>query len=238
MSEAGVVEPNDRFRRLASPVHTLVVIAVLAVWTYFGANMADRMRAEAHPNRVRMYLLTLAFEWLLLGLVVWGVRRGGTKISLIMGNRWASAKLLLRDIGIALAFLVVSAGVLNLVGMLLGTSSNSSKLEFMAPRGAVEIALWLLLSTTAGICEEAIFRGYFQRQLTALTHNTPTGIALAAVLFGAAHAYQGFRMVVLIAVFGSLFGVLAYWRRSVRPGMIAHTLQDALSGLVVSLQRH
>jgi len=34
-----------------------------------------------------------------------------------------------------------------------------------------------------------------------------------------------------IVVLGSLLGLLAYWRRSLRPGMIAHAMQDGLVGL-------
>ena len=37
---------------------------------------------------------------------------------------------------------------------------------------------------------------------------------------------------VQIAVLGALSGILTHWRRSVRPGMIAHALQDFLGGLV------
>jgi hypothetical protein len=33
---------------------------------------------------------------------------------------------------------------------------------------------------------------------------------------------------VVITVFGCLFGLLAQWRQSLRPGMIGHFLQDAL----------
>jgi membrane protease YdiL (CAAX protease family) len=39
----------------------------------------------------------------------------------------------------------------------------------------------------------------------------------------------------LIAVFGILFGLLAYWRRSLRPGMVAHFVQDGIAGV---LARH
>jgi hypothetical protein len=31
-----------------------------------------------------------------------------------------------------------------------------------------------------------------------------------------------------------LYGTLAHWRRSLRPGMIAHTLGDAVDGLVLA----
>jgi hypothetical protein len=45
-------------------------------------------------------------------------------------------------------------------------------------------------------------------------------------------------MVILIALFGAMFGIMADWRRSVRPGMIAHAWQDSLGGLVAGLMKH
>jgi hypothetical protein len=35
-----------------------------------------------------------------------------------------------------------------------------------------------------------------------------------------------------------MFGILAHWRGTVRPGMIAHAWQDTLGGLVGSLTKH
>jgi hypothetical protein len=94
------------------------------------------------------------------------------------------------------------------------------------------MALWVALSITAGICEEAVYRGYMQKQFMALTRSVPAGIVLSAAAFGAAHSYQGFARASLIGVMGAMGGILAYWCRSVRPGMIAHALQDVLGGLV------
>jgi hypothetical protein len=37
----------------------------------------------------------------------------------------------------------------------------------------------------------------------------------------------------LIFIFGLLFGLLAWWRKSLRPGMIAHAWHDSLSGAVL-----
>src|ERR1700733_3096211 len=42
-----------------------------------------------------------------------------------------------------------------------------------------------------GICQEAIYRGYLQRQFMPVTKNVPAGIVLSAVAFGLAHLYQG-----------------------------------------------
>lgn len=90
----------------------------------------------------------------------------------------------------------------------------------------------MVLSLSAGICEESLYRGYFQRQFMALTKSVPAGILLSAAAFGGAHAYQGFRPAFQIGLLGAMAGVLAHWRKSVRPGMIAHTLQDVLGGFV------
>src|SRR2546430_739229 len=123
-------------------------------------------------------------------------------------------------------------------GWLLRIAALGHNTQFMLPHRGIELTFWIALSVTAGICEETIFRGYLQRQFMALTKNAPAGILLSAATFGAAHAYQGFRMVILIGLYGSMFGTLAYWHGSVRPGMIAHAWQDSLNGVLASAIRH
>ncbi len=227
-----------RYPRVAGPIHTILVLAVLGVWAFLGRIIADQMRAAANPHRVRYYLLTLFFEWLLFVFVLVGVRRSGASVLLILGDRWHSVRQVLRDVGIAAAFWLVSAGLLLILGRLLRITALRQKMDFILPSGWAEITLWVALSVTAGICEETVFRGYLQRQFIALTRNAPAGILLSAAAFGAAHAYQGFRMVILIGLYGAMFGILAHWRGSVRPGMIAHAWQDSLSGVVSSVMRH
>jgi hypothetical protein len=41
-------------------------------------------------------------------------------------------------------------------------------------------------------------------------------------------------MMIVIAVYGCMFGSLAWWRKSLRPGMMAHFIQDAIGGLVLA----
>jgi hypothetical protein len=52
----------------------------------------------------------------------------------------------------------------------------------------------------------------------------------ASILFGAAHAYQGLKQAIVIAVLGTLYGVLASWCGTLRPGMIAHAWSDIYGG--------
>jgi len=211
---------------------------MLGVWAFLAMVMANQMRTAVNPHRVRSYVLTIFFEWLLFVFVVVGVRRSGASVLLVLGDHWHSARQVLRDIGIAAAFWLVSAGILFILGRLLRVAALARNMDFILPHGGAELTLWIALSVTAGICEETIFRGYLQRQFIALTKSAPAGILLSAAAFGVAHVYQGFRMVILIGVFGAMFGILAYWRGSVRPGMIVHAWQDSLGGVVSALMRH
>jgi CAAX protease family protein len=229
---------SDRYPQAAGPIHTIFVLAMLGGWTFWGKILADQLRAAANPNRLRFYVLTLFFEWFLFVLVVAGVRRSGAPILMVLGDRWDSVRQVLRDIGIAAVFWLVSSGLLLVLGWLLRIAALGRNMGFMLPHGGAEITLWLALSVTAGICEEMIFRGYLQRQFMALTKSVPAGILLSGAAFGAAHAYQGFRMVILIGLYGAMFGILAHWRGSVRPGMIAHVWQDSLSGVLAGVLRH
>ena len=106
----------------------------------------------------------------------------------------------------------------------------------LAPSNGIEIAAWVLLCIIAGIAEESIFRGYFQRQFTAWARGAvAVGVVFSALLFGAAHGYQGARNMVMLAVFGVLFSSLALLRRSLRAGIFAHSWHDLIAGLALAL---
>jgi uncharacterized protein len=115
---------------------------------------------------------------------------------------------------------------------------NVRMLEQLAPASGVEIACWVLLCCLAGTIEEVVFRGYLQQQFTAWTKGGIVwGVVFSAILFGAAHGYQGTRNMVLLAVFGALFSVLAIWRRSLRAGIFAHSWHDLIAGLTLAFLR-
>ena len=229
---------SDRYPKVASPTHTILVLAALAGWAFWHKTSVDQLSTEANPNRVSFYLVILFFEWLLFLLVVAGVRLSGTPMRIILGDRWHSLRQVLRNIGIAAGFWVVTWVLLWIIGWLLRIAALGRNLQFILPHRGIELTVWIALSVTAGFCEEAIFRGYLQPQLMALTKSAPVGIFLSAATFGASHAYQGFRMVILIGLYGAMFGILAYWRGTVRPGMIAHAWNDSLNGVLASLVRH
>jgi uncharacterized protein len=228
MATAVLAQPTPRqFNRIASPIHTVIVLAVVAALAYSAQLRTAQMHAVDHAGRLRMYERTILVEWLVLALVVAGVRLHGLPLTAVFGERWRSLRQVFTDVGIALVFLIVSIIVLSVFGA--HAKGPDASTAFLFPHGRVETSMWILLSLTAGICEEGLYRGYLQRQFTAFTKSAAIGIGLSAAAFGAAHAYQGWRHAAQIAALGAMLGALAYWRRTVRPGMISHAAQDILA---------
>jgi CAAX protease family protein len=228
----------DPYRPLARPIHTILLLALFGVWQFLGIMMLDQMTAEVIPHRARVYLFVILFEWFTFAFTVAGVRSSGAPLSFVLGDRWQSARQVRRDLGVAAAFWILSLILLVILNRLLHADVAGRNLQFLFPQGGAEIMLWLALSVSEGISEETIFRGYLQRQFMALTKSAPAGILLSAAAFGAAHAYQGSRRAILIGLYGVMFGILAHWRRTVRPGMIAHAWQDSLTGVLSGLLGH
>ena len=133
---------------------------------------------------------------------------------------------------IAAGFWVLVTVVAVFMNFVLGPSHLES-VGFLTPRGVAEVTLWVMMSLTAGFCEELVYRGYLQRQFQALTSSFTVAVLVQAVLFGIAHWYQGVKMVIVITVLGILFGILAHWRKSLRPGMIAHAWGDIVNLIAV-----
>jgi len=223
---------------IASPWHTVIVIVVVGINAYYGTIRSAHQRAGLGPSRPYMYLRTMLFEFVVLAIVVLGVRIRGGSLQVIFGQHWRSLRQLLTDLGLGVLLLLASTVVASIFGSHQREGSAEHSISYLLPQTWNELLMWIALSIAAGVCEEAIYRGYLQGQFTALTRNVPAGIFLSAATFGAAHAYQGLQRASVIAASALLFGLLAQKRGTVRPGMIAHSLQDAVAPLLVKHMRH
>lgn len=226
-----VAPVRGRLRLIASPWHTAIVLGVQTALSVRGYLRSDQMRGAIHPDRISLYEHTIFFQWMVFVLVIVGVRLHGTSLYAVLGERWRSLQQLITDVGIGLLLLLASI----MVPVIFGPHSQSAAdpaTQFLLPRSGAEIAGWIALSLTAGLCEEVLFRGYLQQQFTALTNSAAIGVLFSAVLFGGAHGYQGLAKATLIGFTGTILGATAYFRKSTRPGMIAHAAQDLLGGLM------
>jgi uncharacterized protein len=217
-------------RGIAPLWHTAIVLLTLLGVSLLGALIGSRTFFGVH-GRLPSYLFVIVFEWATVGFIVWGLNRRGVRVSEVIGGRWSRGLYVLRDVGLGIAFIFVFGGALQVLTYLFNVAPPPSMLE-MLPQTWFELIAWVFVSLTGGFCEEFIFRGYLQRQLSALTHYVVIGIVLQALVFGLAHGYQGWKLMSLIALYGACFGVLAHWRRSLRPGIIGHALQDTAGGFL------
>lgn len=220
---------------IASPWHTVIVVAVWGVNAYSSAVHAGASRAGMGPGRPTIYLRTMAFEIVFLGIVAGGVWRRGASLQNLFGTRWASVGQMFRNLGIGVVLLIVATALVSILGGHQSGPDANRAIQFLLPQNSLEMVLWVALSITAAICEEAIYRGYFQGQFAALTGNVWTGIVISGLLFGGAHLYQGFSRAFVIFVSGILYGVVVRWRGTVRPGMFAHGIQDCVAPVLIRM---
>ena len=225
--------PSDRPERVAPYRHTVILavifIAIAAAGAAFQKAPAPGTSA-GHPNVIPLYLSLLAAEWGLV-LYIWrgGLRKMGTRLADLIGGRWTGWRNAARDFALAGITWLLWLGIQRAYALVMGAGHARSVTTYL-PRGPIEIPLWIALSLSAGFCEEAAFRGYFQRQFAALTRSRAAGLILQALLFGISHGYQGIGAILKITLFGLLYGTLALWRKSLRPGMVVHAWSDIYSG--------
>ena len=224
--------PSDR--PLIAPVwHTIVFIIIFVglavVGGFFQHAVNEHPNATSRSaNAVPGYLSVIISEWLLVLYVRMGVHKRGVSLRDLIGGRWATPADVLKDIALAAGLWALWTGLMN--PYVLGGGTNTA--QGLLPQGILERLAWIPLALSAGICEELAFRGYLQKQFHAMTGSVGLSILIQAVIFGIGHLYEGVGPVARIMLFGVLFGLAAVWRKSLRPGMIAHAWTD-IFGVII-----
>jgi membrane protease YdiL (CAAX protease family) len=213
--------------------HTAILIAILLALAVRGAVFQSAPPGGASPpaNVLPLYLSLIIAELGLVYFVSRGIRRSGTAIQELIGGRWRTASDVTSDVLRALALWALWTGIAAGWERWLPVAGHARSIGQLLPHAPLEIAIWVVLSIVAGIAEEIVFRGYLQRQFGAWTGSRWLALALQAVVFGASHGYQGVDACLRITAYGALFGAMALWRKSLRPGMIAHAWTDIASGV-------
>ena len=249
-------------RGIAPVWHTLILILGIIGVSVIGSHRHSGGAGIGDANRLRTYGVTACFEVVMAGWVLMGLRLRGVPLRSVLGRISKDLRSIVIDAGIALGFWVASLMTLAMIAMLwlsiqvaithkpvirpgpngrpTVANSNDEQAEHavieLAPANAKEIACWLLMCVLVGFAEELVFRGYFQVQFVRWARGaTWAGVVFSALMFGAAHGYEGVRAMFLLSVFGALFSLLTLFRRNLRAAMFAHGWHDAFVGVLVSV---
>jgi membrane protease YdiL (CAAX protease family) len=225
-------------------MHTLVDVALVllyaVVWVVVEIvrlpKARERMSAAPPGARAKEYYSTMLIQWALAGRVL---------ARLAFGHRPAAA------IGLALPHgavgWVVTALALAMVGWLLNQQSRGAtgsdrarasmskalaKIAWMLPREKREFAAFSLLSMTAGVCEEILFRGHLLAFLDSLI-GPYVGTAVAVVAFGLAHAYQGRSGIIRTGLVGLFMALVYRATGSLLAPIVAHAWIDWSAGRMI-----
>lgn len=221
-------------KQLAAWGHFAGYLAIMAYLTWGGFHAQRTTTAGAgqlidHAQAIRSYLISIAAN-LAITYYCWvGVHWHGGTLSDLTGGRWTTWKSIATDVAIAFPFWLMWEAVAWTVLTLLGPD-HARSVAAMLPKSPLEVTLWIAVSVVAGFCEEIQSRGYLQKQLHAFSGSIVIAVLAQAAIFGLIHSYQGWQKVIVIAVLGLLYGILAAWRRNLRANMLAHGWADVWNG--------
>ena len=208
----------------------IAIFVGLSVIGGFFQHAAKRQPQAIAPrgSAVPGYISIVISEGLLVLYVRMGVNKRGVRLRDLVGGRWTTPQAVMKDVALGAGLWALWIGLMN--PHLLGGGTNAAR--GLLPRGILESLVWIPVALSAGFCEELAFRGYLQKQFEAMTGSVGWAILFQAIVFGVGHLYEGVSEVARIMLFGVLFGLLALWRKSLRPGMIAHAWSD-IFGVII-----
>ena len=208
----------------------VVVFPLMGLWSY--RRFLKRAAVEGEPALIREYRQTIFF-WL-SGLLL-------ATIAVWLGQRRPLSALLTTDRGLfdsglaygmaaGMALGIMARPILALVSnkAAAGLAEMMQPLAPFLPKSPRAMAWGLGVSLAAGVAEEVAYRGFLMAYLASMV---PTwgAVAASALLFGAAHLYQGLVGVMATTVLGAVFAVMYLSTGSLLLPMLLHALIDVSS---------
>ncbi|MHB1134110.1 MAG: CPBP family glutamic-type intramembrane protease [Chloroflexota bacterium] len=212
------------------PLAHLFVGYLALIHPWLGWRSYRRLRAglAAKPAlRASYYRRMLLQEWFWVLLV-----------ALILGGGEGARRVLGLRPPTALGWLIVGAVVLaTAISALLLNRLPNARLRLQAqwrragallPATPGERWLFAAVALSAGICEEIVFRGYLWYYFALLLNGQSAWLspALACLIFGLVHAYQGRLVVLQTTLVGVLMFVLYWLSGSLLPAILLHVVID------------
>jgi membrane protease YdiL (CAAX protease family) len=224
------------------PAISLAIYALVVALAFPFADLASIRRLKRHTSsaaRLALYRSGVVFLWTAAALAValthpqslFTVPRSPADFGWLYANPWAfgMASLLVG----ALLILIFSTGLQCMLkkGVREKIAPAMNGLRFLLPVSRTERFWWALMSVSAGICEEVLYRGFLLEFLRGRLEGGPqlgltSALLLSTIAFSAGHLYQGAAGMIKTAVLGLLFGMLAILSGSLLLPIVCHVLID------------
>lgn len=204
-------------------------------WTVFllvalPALLVAQTRALGHLEelpRTEVYVSSIVSLWGLAALTLLAARVSGIGlVELGLVGAGAGAVVAWTAGTVAAAFGLI------FVARALGVT-ESPIVALLLPRTRRERLVFALLSVTAGICEELVFRGFLLPVLADATGSLALALVLSSGVFGIMHAYQQPAGAARATLLGMLLAIPFLATGSLLPSILAHAGIDLLAGLVL-----
>jgi len=184
-------------------------------------------------EKLALYAVTIAFQWVLVGLVAWrSLVRGLTLEELgLSSHGWTG----IVASGLLGAILIGGLQWLNLrrIGKMEGEAPELLRklANRLLPVNLLEYLPFSALAITAGVCEEFVYRGFAIAAFSKAGLPLWVVVIVSSILFGLAHAYQGRGGIVSTGVFGVLLAIGRLGFGSLVPIMMWHAGLDLAAGI-------
>jgi uncharacterized protein len=211
-----------------------LVLGVLIPWR--GRVRLRRLMAQpvvSTKEKLVLYGGTIAFQWLWAAAVAWRAFARGLTYAELGLTRVLSVDLLLFSFAGALLLGAFQWFNLRKISHLTGAVPEFTRnlASRILPVGSLELAPYLALAVTAGICEEFLYRGFAMAALARAGITSWAVVIISSLLFGFAHTYQGRSGVWGTTFMGLVFGAARIALGSLVPVVIWHSAVDIAAGI-------
>jgi membrane protease YdiL (CAAX protease family) len=210
----------------------------LALFLFVGVPIWDALETRALKTGTNPRRKVLSYQRIVLllwtaALVAWFTFRSSV-FFIWPGVHLAAQQKIGTSFGWGFAAAFVGGSLLQVVLVRRSASAREKTLRpfkrfaFILPVTGKERAWFALVSVTAGICEEVLYRGFLIRYLS----NGPwhvglwIALAIASISFGLGHGYQGLSGIIGTAVLGAIMAMLFLASGSLWLPMALHAIID------------
>lgn len=220
----------------------IILIIILTIFFpisgYYEVKKLKRSNANGDVKKIKFYRDTILWSWAPIFLIFLVIYFSGISIDNI-GLKWINIDstafgkwVVIPIIGFYIFFLLYN---IYLIFFFKNSSQNRTATEkelvhnfsWFLPQTQKEKKMWVLVSLSAGITEEILYRGYMFYALAIVFPSLSIIhiLIISTLIFGVGHVYLG-KEVIKSAILGFIFGLFYIVFDSVIPVIIIHIAQD------------